>query len=195
MRWYRSLPDLGKTEHGVGIPLCPPYPAGYRLKLPIGPEIIAFLCRDRVSEFTEAPIGALDDRVDAIYDRAHRIGFFHEHGTDIDHYLLIAGAEAPPVTVKEKDLSGLAMSGVVHLGDTLDKVRAAFSLPSAFQLTLPAPACGFPQAAAYRAAIFYPPSKLPPSSHQNCTAGQASGVLAFRANRVAVMEWDYFACI
>lgn len=196
VRWYQSLPGLEKTSHGIGIPvmMCRPLPAGSRVNVPIGSEIQAFLGRDGMAGSTNARIGSQDDVVDAFYDRPHRIGLFYEHGTDIDQYLLVANAGAPPVAVKEKDLSALAMGGVVHLGDAVEKVRAEFSLPSPPQLTKLS-ACGFPRTAAYSAALFYGRSRLPVRGGQPCHPPEAAGIVAFRAGRVAALEWDAVACI
>lgn len=99
-RWYWSLPGWGCYS--------PPFPAGYQVRVPIGPGVDAFLGGGQ-SQFTDAPLDAEFTRVGAIYDPAHRVGLFNEHGQDRGSYLLIANVGAPPVAVKEKDLSALAM--------------------------------------------------------------------------------------
>ncbi len=194
--WYRSLPGLEQTNDGSGIPLmmCRPRPTGYRAKVAIGSDVATFLGRGGMTGSTSARIGAQDVVVDALYDRAHRIGLFYEHGTDINHYLLVANTGAPPVAVKEKDLSALAMGGVVHLGDAVDKVRAALGVGSPLRLTMMS-ACGFPRAAAYSATLFYGRSSRAPGDAQPCHPPEAAGIVAFRAGRAAILEWDYFACI
>jgi hypothetical protein len=201
-RWYRSLPGWGCYA--------PPYPAGYQVRIPIGPEVDAVLGNPRVNpvnfrmraQFTDAPLDVPFTRIGAIYDPAHRIGFFQEVGQDRGSFLLIADVAAPPVSVKERNLSALAMGGMVHLGDRLDKVRAAFSTPSTFHLTT-TKGCAFPQAAAYSAVIFYGPPHHPPipARYNYCrNVGpdikqyQTLGTVVFRANRVAALEWNYSAC-
>ncbi len=190
-RWYWSLPGWGCYS--------PPFPAGYQVRVPIGPEVDAFLGGGQ-SQFTDAPLDAEFTRVGAIYDPAHRVGLFNEHGQDRGSYLLIANVGAPPVAVKEKDLSALAMGGKVHLGDTVEKVRAAFSAPSAFHLTTMS-GCAFPHAAAYSAAIFYGPPHHPPATDQICKdigpdikREQVLGYVIFHANRVAVLVWNRINC-
>lgn len=204
-RWYRSLPGWGCYAA--------PFPAGYQVKVPIGPEVDTLLGNPRDAEnsapfrmrgqFTDAPLNVPFTRIGAIYDPAHRIGLFQEAGQDRGSFLLIANVEAPPVTVNERSLSALAMGGMVHLGDTLDKVRAAFSVPSTFHLTT-TKGCAFPQAAAYSAVIFYGPPHHPPISdrYNICRSvgpdikhEQTLGTVVFRANRVAALEWDYAGCV
>ncbi len=203
-RWYHSLPGWGCYAA--------PFPAGYQVKAQIGPEVDRFLGNPRDAEnparfgmraqFTDAPLNVPFTRIGAIYDPTHRIGLFQEEGQDRGSFLLIANAGAPPATVKERDLSALAMGGNVHLGDTLDKVRAAFNTPSTFHLTT-MKGCAFPQAAAYNAAIFYGPPHHPPISahYNNCRSigpdikhEQTLGIVVFRANRVVALEWDYAGC-
>jgi hypothetical protein len=194
-RWYESLPGWGCGAARL--------PAAYRVTSPIGPELDAFRGRDEgKSEFTVAPLRDGLAWIGAIYDPTHRIGIFHEYGTDLGKYLLIANVGAPPVAVKGKGLSALAMGGKVHLGDTLDKVRAAFSVPSTFHLTTMS-GCAFPEAAAYSAAIFYGPPHHPPISAEynlcrdfgpDIQREQILGYVVFRTNRVAVLVWDYAAC-
>jgi hypothetical protein len=194
-RWYRSLPGWGCAAAR--------FPAAFQVKAPIGPEIDALVGgKSEEAVFTDAPI--INDllRVGAIYDPAHRIALFDEHGTDIGHYLLIADVGAPPAAVKERDLSALAMGGKVHLGDTLDKVRAAFGVPATVHLTTTS-GCAFPQAASYSRVIFYGPPHHPPIPSadnlcrdvgQDIKREQTLGYAVFRANRVAVLEWNYGAC-
>src|SRR5271166_2918129 len=98
-RWYRSLPGWGCAAAK--------FPAAYQVRAPIGPDIDAFVGPPGKAGFTDAPIISDLLRVGAIYDQAHRIGLFDEHGTDIGHYLLIANVGAPPAAVKEKNLSSL----------------------------------------------------------------------------------------
>ena len=203
-RWYHSLPGWGCYAAL--------FPAGYQVKVPIGPEVDTFLGNPRDAEnparfgmraqFTDAALNPPFTRIGAIYDPARRIGLFQEEGQDRGSFLLIANAGAPPVTVNEKNLSALAMGGKVHLGDTLDKVRAAFSVPATFHLTTTM-GCAFPQAAAYSAVIFYGPPHHPPISarYNNCrNVGpdikheQVLGTVVFRANRVAALEWNYAVC-
>jgi hypothetical protein len=203
-RWYQSLPGWGCYAA--------PLPAGYQVKVPIGPEVDGFLGNPRAAEnsarfgmrvqFTDRPLNVPFTRIGAIYDPAHRIALFQEEGQDRGNFRLIDNAGVPPVTVKEKDLSALAMGGEVHLGDRLDKVRAAFSVPSTFHLTTMKD-CAFPRAAEYSAVIFYGPPHHPPISarYNNCRSvgpdikqEQTLGTVVFRANRVTALEWDYAAC-
>jgi len=184
--------------------------SGYQVAVAIGPEVDVFLGYPRggrhpgatLSNFTVAPLNLPFTHLGTIYDPVHRIGLFYEFGQDRLSSRLIANIGAPPVAVKERDLSALAMGGKVHLGDTLDKVRAAFNVPSALPRTT-ASACGFPRAAGESAVIFYGPPHHPPipARDNNCRdvgpdikSAQTLGTIVFRANRVVLMEWDYIAC-
>jgi hypothetical protein len=203
-RWYRSLPG---GECYTNLPESTP---GYQVAVPIGPEVDAFLGYPResrhpgapLSTFTVAPLNKPFTQLGAIYDSAHKIGLFYEFGQDRLSTRVIANAGAPPVAVKERDLSALAMGGKVHLGDTLENVRAAFSVPSALPRTTVS-ACGFPRATADSALIFYGPPHHPPvpARNNNCRdvgqdikSAQTLGIIVFRARRVVLMEWDYIAC-
>jgi len=203
-RWYRSLAG-GECYTNL-----PESKSGYQVAAAIGPEVDAFLGYPRekrhpgapLSTFTVAPLNKPFTHIGAIYDSAHRTGLFFEFGQDRLTTRLIANVGAPPLAVKERDLSALAMGGKVHLGDTLDNVRAALGVPSASPQTTVS-ACRFPPAATYSAMIFYGPPHHPPipARDNNCRdvgqdikSAQALGTILFRANRVVLMEWDYIAC-
>lgn len=186
--FYKSLPTKDRCED-------PHFPAAYQVEAPIGPELFAFVGSSKLTmRRADPPLS----RIGAMYDSRHRIGLFYEsNGNELRQYLLIANVGAPPVAVKEKDLSVLSMGGRVHLGDTLDKVRSAFSVPSTFHLTTMS-GCGFPPRAGYSAVIFYGPPHHPPTPKKfnhllnlgpDIETGQALGYVVFRANRVAILMW------
>ena len=173
-----------------------PLPKIYQVRAPIGAEVGAFPALSRWTNHSAVPPFWA---IDALYDPVHRIGLFYEsNGNELRHYLLIANAGTPPVTVKESHLSGIAMGGKVHLGDSLAKVRSALDLPASFFLT-PATKCGFPQAALYSAARLYGPPHHPPAKDNSpckyegpdLVPHQVIGTVVFRENRVALLVWEY----
>jgi hypothetical protein len=180
------------------------YPAAHLVQAAIGPEVDAFPGKPGWTTYRGAGLHWYE--ISAIYDPAHRIGLFYESdGNALRQYLLIANAGPPPVAVKERDLSAVAMGGKVHLGDTLDKVRAAFNVEPLFHLTSTSrlatmSRCRFPGAAAYSAAMFYGPPHHPPISGRayHCAdvgpdikLGQTLGTVVFREDRVAMLVWGH----
>lgn len=179
-----------------------PYPAAYRVKLPIGPEVAVLTGPQTTNAaFTDAPLDLPFTRIGAIYDPASHVALFKEHGQDRGSYLLIAGAGTPPVAVKEKSLAALAMGGKVRLGDTLESVRSETGVPG-LRLTSMA-ACAFPNAAAYGAATLYGPPHHPALSATetfcretgpDIERGQTLGTIVLRGDRVVALIWNYEAC-